>query len=305
MEAKAQRNHCCSNGRGRPVHTYTRDELCNYIGALQSEKEDLRALTSQQHAAIRELERECTSLRAEVLKAGLADTGVGRDTYSENCVAGGTQRAGDVELDRLRGELGRLEQHRGHEAARRTWAADCRALEDRITHEHARLSALEGAARAEGDEQARRAAEQARCSSIAHRLREELAEQRHLHAEAEFDLRDAQFILADLHRQSQVLQQQSCSSSRCTLEMKARQAQRIDAHRRQRDELQAAMVELEVLQRDLQAVSADNVELRMGLQQTLDGFEHIQRQSAQAEEYARSLGPGVESLGFRSSHAFE
>eukprot|EP00930_Biecheleria_cincta_P090455 TRINITY_DN79837_c0_g1_i1.p1 TRINITY_DN79837_c0_g1~~TRINITY_DN79837_c0_g1_i1.p1 ORF type:complete len:314 (-),score=79.56 TRINITY_DN79837_c0_g1_i1:369-1310(-) len=271
----------CSNG------SWACSGLHKRVLLLRRQKDELHLLADAQRRDLRKLEAECGRLRsnAELVQADLA-----MESCSRWCAADITR----LELEQLRSERRQLENEleswrnspaklrssrraeAQHAAAREAWFSERRRLEQDVASEQARLATLEEELswrrEHESEERALRA-------SAVRALREDAAERRRLCADAERELWDAEAALAARRKKNGTYTSSALQADEGRLaKAKAELARESEERRLGTDELRRVAQELEALRQELKGVEANNVQLRSGLQWTIDGLEKIQRE---------------------------
>lgn len=296
----------CSCGAGA-----TRAELCGSLPALEREKAELRRVTLRQCQELDQLDRDCKALRAVAADADVARAGFAAGSCADWCASDITR----IELEQLQAERRRLEQelvawhdnadrlrtvHQSeaqHTVERGAWDAERRMLEQTLAGAQAHLNALESGL----DRQASEASSGlVHLESTVRSLRQDLAEQRRLRGEAEAQMRAAQAELATIRTRQRPgspprEEWRQVEAQRSKLHEVREQASREgDVRRRNNDNMQASIAELEELRREIPVLVGDNVQLRANLQRTLQTLENIRQTSAGAEAFAAALFPRAE-----------
>ncbi|CAE7770948.1 unnamed protein product [Symbiodinium sp. KB8] len=273
----------CRQSHGPPLGCMG---LHRRIGIIQIQKDKLKDLASQQRAELGRLEQECSKLRA---KRNIEQASLDLQSYSRSCIEDLTlaelqqcqeqRRRLQAELDSFRAAPDRLRSSRQadaqHVTAREAWLAEQRRLKEDLTNASAHVASLE-----QELEKGREKDTFDRLASVeqSRQLREQVAEQRQLCRAAQQALRAAETDLAAAQAQRRTPHQTAMPDAGRVAELKADMTALADERREGTEALHVASVELEKLRCELGATTADNAQLRSGLQEVMYSLEQIQRQ---------------------------
>jgi len=257
------------------------------IGVIQIQKDKLKELASQQRTELGRLEQDCSKLRA---KRNIEQASLDLQSYSRSCIEDLTlaelqhcqERRGrlEAELDSFRSAPDRLRSSRQadaqHVAAREAWLAEQRKLKQELTNASAQVASLE-----QELEQGRERDTFDRLASVerSRQLREQVAEQRQLCRAAQQALRAAESDLAAAQAQRRTPRQTAMPDAGRVAGLKADMTALADERREGAEALHVASGELEKLRCELGAITADNAQLRSGLQEVMYSLEQIQRKA--------------------------